>query len=186
ALAGLASSGFSVTYSSSSQLVKPLRRLGRYATNVRTTIPASHSDHWVRDLGRVAAGRRFEVLERALLIGNTLERRGSCRRCGNQELRSAAMRGARRFGLSRLNDRASPSSSRTNASVFATASFSFRCLVHAFQAIDLDSGSYSHSPTMRPRSRIAWLGRSLSPPSVTMVFSASTVRSRSLGSTWLR
>ena len=79
--------------------------------------------------------------------------------------RSASMRGIRLFGLSRLNDRASPNSLLIYSSVRATAfSRSLFFGINVLQAIDSTAGSYSHSPTRRPRSKIPWLGRSGSLP----------------------
>ena len=70
----------------------------------------------------------------------------------------AAMRGARLLGLSRLKDRASPSWSRTKFSVRVTASSrALSFLTKDTQAIDSVAGSYSHRPTRRPRSTMAWL-----------------------------
>src|SRR5882672_11027582 len=68
-------------------------------------------------------------------------------------LRNASTLGARLFGLSKLNDRASPNCSRTYVSVVLTAfSSSLFFAMNAIHAIDSVAVSYSHRPTSRPRS----------------------------------
>src|SRR5262249_1109197 len=70
-------------------------------------------------------------------------------------LRNAAIFGARLFGLSKLNDRASPSCVRTYSSVRATAFSKSRFFgMKDIQAIESCSVSYSQTPTSRPRSKI--------------------------------
>src|SRR5271166_3417842 len=73
----------------------------------------------------------------------------------------ASIRGTRLLGLSRLNERASPSWSRIKDSVRETTSR--RVLpdsANVVQTIDEVVGSYSHSPMIVPRSKIALLFRS--------------------------
>src|SRR5437867_5615311 len=78
--------------------------------------------------------------------------------------RNAAMRGARLLGLSRLKERASPSCSRMYFSVAAiAASRALSLIPKEDQTIFSDSMSYSHRPTSRPRSTIAWFGNSVRP-----------------------
>lgn len=77
----------------------------------------------------------------------------------------AAIRGALLFGLSRLNERASPNCARTYCSVRATApARSWFLAMNAVHAIDSPAGSYNHNPTSLPRSKMAWLGRSSAGP----------------------
>src|SRR5206468_2402296 len=58
--------GFSVTYWLSSQLRKPLSRLGRYTTNVTTRIAPSHRSQWPRGAIRLDFGRSWCCLPRRL------------------------------------------------------------------------------------------------------------------------
>src|SRR5262249_46094492 len=98
-------------------------------------------------------------------------------------LRSAAIFGARLFGLSRLNERASPSSSPTNRSASFRAASRARSLTPNVAAtIDSVSGSYSQSPIRRPRSRMACAGKSAKPAIAARPFSLHTFRRASSGS----
>src|SRR5262245_12987284 len=75
---------------------------------------------------------------------------------GSQAFRRIAIRPARLLGLSRPNDRASPSSSRTYFSVAATAaSRALSLKPNDDQTIFSVSTSYSQRPINMPRSKIA-------------------------------